>query len=97
MLEPCCRGLRSFGSTMRTTQADVPGLGTQLAESLRDRFGNPTKADYAESQLSSTWQGKNESAHDYFLRFEAVLDKVPVYEQSWVRNIFVWGLHSTIA
>ena len=42
-------------------------------------------------------QGKNESAHDYSLRFEAVLDKIPMYEQSWVRNIFVWGLHSTIA
>ena len=43
------------------------------------------------------WQGKNESAHDYSLRFEAVLDKIPVHEESWVRNIFVWGLHSTIA
>ena len=42
-------------------------------------------------------QGKNESAHDYSLRFEAVLDKIPVYEESWVRNIFVWALHSTIA
>ena len=42
-------------------------------------------------------QGKDESAHDYSLRFEAVLDKIPVYEESWIRNIFVWGLHSTIA
>ena len=74
-----------------------PRTCKQLAESLCDRFGNPTKADYAQSQLSSMWQGKNESAHDYSLRFEAVLDKIPVYEESWVRNIFVWGLHSTIA
>ena len=43
------------------------------------------------------WQGKNESAHDYSLRFEAVLDKIPAYEESWVRNIFVWGLHPNIA
>ena len=42
-------------------------------------------------------QGKNESAHDYSLHFEAVLDKIPAYEESWVRNIFVWGLHSSIA
>ena len=42
-------------------------------------------------------QGKNESAHDYSLRFEAVLDKIPAYEESWVRNIFVWGLHPNIA
>ena len=74
-----------------------PRIWTQLAESLCDRFGNPTKADYAQSQLSSMRQGKNESAHDYSLRFEAVLDKIPVYEESWVRNMFVWGLHSNIA
>ena len=43
------------------------------------------------------WQGKNESAHDYSLRFEAELDKIPAYEESWVRNMFVWGLHSNIA
>ena len=30
-----------------------PRTWTQLAESLCDRFGNPTKADYAQSQLSS--------------------------------------------
>ena len=74
-----------------------PRTWTQLAELLCDRFGNPTKADYAQSQLSSMQQGKNESAHDYSLRFEAVLDKIPAYEESWVRNIFVWGLHPNIA
>ena len=74
-----------------------PRTWTQLAESLCDRFGNPTKADYAQSQLSSMRQGKNESAHDYSLHFEAVLDKIPAYEESWVKNIFIWGLHSNIA
>ena len=73
-----------------------PRTWTQLAESLCDRFDNPTKADYAQSQLSSMRQGKNESAHDYSLRFEAVLDKIPAYEESWVKNIFIWGLHSNI-
>ena len=61
-----------------------PRTWTQLAESLCDRFGNSIKADYAQSQLSSMRQGKNESAHDYSLRFEAVLDKIPAYEESWV-------------
>ena len=42
-------------------------------------------------------QGKNESAHDFSLRFEAVLDKIPAYEEKWVRNLFIWGLHSNIA
>ena len=26
-----------------------------------------------------------------------MLDKIPAYEESWVRNIFVWGLHPSIA
>ena len=42
-------------------------------------------------------QGKNETAHDYALRFKTVLEKIPHYEESWVRNLFVWGLHSHLA
>ena len=42
-------------------------------------------------------QGKNESAHDFSLRFKAVLDKIPAYDETWVRNLFVWGLHANIA
>ena len=42
-------------------------------------------------------QGKNESAHDFSLRFEAVLDKIPAYDKSWVKNLFVWGLHASLA
>ena len=99
MLEPCCKGLRSFGfsGNFWNNAGRRPRTWTHLAESLCNCFGNPTKADYAQSQLSSMRQGKSESAHDYSLRFEAVLDKIPVYEESWVKNIFVWGLHSTIA
>ena len=74
-----------------------PTTWDELAESLCGRFGNTTKADYAQSQLSSMRQGGNETAHDYALHFEAVLDKIPAYEESWVRNIFVWGLHANIA
>ena len=66
-----------------------PTTWEELAESLCGRFGNTTKADYAQSQLSSMRQGRNETAHDYALRFEVVLDKIPAYEESWVRNIFI--------
>ena len=69
----------------------------QLAVALCDRFGNTTKADHAQSQLMSMRQGKNETAHDFSLRFEAVLDKIPEYEGKWVKNLFVWGLHQNIA
>ena len=68
-----------------------------LAVALCDRFSNTTKADQAQSTLMSIRQGKNESAHDFSLRFEAVLDKIPAYDETWVRNLFVWGLHANIA
>ena len=64
---------------------------------LCDRFSKMTKADQAQSALMSIRHGKNESAHDFSLRFEVVLDKIPAYDETWVRNLFVWGLHANIA
>lgn len=26
-----------------------------------------------------------------------MLDKIPAYDETWVRNLFVWGLHLNIA
>ena len=74
-----------------------PGTWEELAESLCGRFRNDTKADQAQSALMSIRQGKNETAHDFSLRFEAVLDKIPAYDETWVRNLFVWGLHAGLA
>ena len=64
---------------------------------MRHRFGNDTKTEQAQSQIMSMQQGKNESAHDYELRFETVLEKILCYDESWVQNLFVWGLHSHLA
>ena len=68
-----------------------------LAVALYNRFSSTTKADQAYSALMSICQGKNESAHDFSLRFEAVLDKIPTYDKTWVRNLFVLGLHANVA
>ena len=74
-----------------------PRTWRELGQALRHRFGNDTKTEQAQSQIMSMQQGKNETAHDYALRFETVLEKIPQYEESWVRNLFVWGLHSHLA
>ena len=74
-----------------------PRTWRELGQALRHRFGNDTKTEQAQSQIMSMQQGKNETAHDYALRFETVLEKIPNYEESWVRNLFVWGLHSHLA
>ena len=74
-----------------------PGTWRELGQALRHRFGNNTKTEQAQSQIMSMQQGKNETAHDYALRFETVLERIPHYDESWVRNLFVWGLHSHLA
>lgn len=68
-----------------------------LVVALYELLKNTTKADQAHSALMSVHQGKNESAHDFSLQFEAVLDKIPDYDDTRVRNLFVLGLHSNIA
>ena len=74
-----------------------PRTWRELGQALRNKFGNDTKIEQAQSQIMSMQQRKNESAHDYALHFETVLEKIPCYDESWVRNLFVWGLHSHLA
>ena len=44
--------------------------------------------------LMNIKQRKEESTHDFICRFEAELDKVDTYDESWVLKIFIWGLPS---
>ena len=74
-----------------------PRTWRELGQALRKRFGNDTKTEQAQSQIMAMQQGKNETAHDYALRFETVLERIHHYDESWVRNLFVWGLHSHLA
>ena len=67
-----------------------------LAVALYIRFSNNIKANQALPTLMSICQGKNESAHDFSLCFEAVLDKTSANDKTWVKNLFVRGLHSNI-
>ena len=69
----------------------------ELNQALLARLGNDMKLEQAKSTIMSMQQGKNETIHDYALRFETVLEKIPHYDESWVRNLFVWGLHSHLA
>ena len=68
-----------------------------LSHMLLERFGNVTKKEFAQSSLMNIRQGKNETAHDYAMRFEATLNKVAQYDQTWVKNIFIWGLQPNLA
>ena len=74
-----------------------PGRWTDLRRALIAHFGNDTKPEQAQSTLIFMQHGKTESAHDYALRFETVLEKIPHYDESWVRKLFIWGLQPHLA
>ena len=66
----------------------------ELGQALLAQFGNGTKPEQTQSTIMSMQQGKNKIANYYALHFETVLEKVPHYDESSVRNLFVWGMHS---
>ena len=63
-----------------------------FADQLIGRFKNTNKADSAMAALMNIKQRKEESTHDFICRFEAELDKVDTYDESWVLKMFIWGL-----
>ena len=63
-----------------------------FAEQLIGRFQNTNKVDFAMAALINIKQRKEESTHDFICRFEAELDKVDSYDESWVLRMFIWGL-----
>ena len=42
--------------------------------------------------LMNIKQRKEESTHNFIYKFEAELDKVDTYDESWVLKMFIWGL-----
>ena len=60
-----------------------------LANQLIRRFKNTNKADFAMAALMNIKQRKEESTHDFISQFEAELDKVDTYDESWVLRMFI--------
>ena len=92
-----CRVRHSIGFSGNVTLAATLGHGgswVRLCGTGLEMIPKPSKPSPKLCQCS---RGKTESAHDYALRFETVLEKIPRYEESWVRNLFVCGLHSHLA
>jgi hypothetical protein len=71
---------------------DVPTSWTELSAKLIGRFRNVSKTDAAMAELMNIRQRKEESTHDYICRFEAALDRVDSYDESWLLKMFIWGL-----
>lgn len=63
-----------------------------FADQLLKRFQNTNKSDSAMANLMNIRQKKEESTHDFICRFEAEMDKVESYDESWLLKMFIWGL-----
>ena len=64
---------------------------------LEKRFGSSTRVDQARAALRDLRQGQTETVHAYSTRFEALLGKLPSFDQDWAKTQFIWGLHSCVA
>ena len=74
-----------------------PATIDELALLLTRRFGNTSREQTAMASLLQMKQLDSESVHSYALRFEQALDQVSSFDEMWLQNIFIWGLHSHIA
>ena len=68
-----------------------------LEYTLIKRFDNSSKEQTALASLLHIKQHDSESVHAYALRFEQALDQISSFNEQWVKNIFIWGLHANIA
>ena len=64
---------------------------------LGNRFGSTTRIDRARAELRNIWQGQAEGVRAYSTRFEALLGKLPSYDEDWAKTQFIWGLHARVA
>ena len=64
---------------------------------LEKRFGSSTRVDCARAALRDIEQGQAETVRAYLTRFEALLGKLPTFNQDWAKTQFIWGSHIRVA
>ena len=73
-----------------------PRCWTELSKALNARFGDPNRARKARAKLMGIQQGQRK-IQEYIAEFEALLYKLPSYDESWMLDIFIWGLQPHMA
>ena len=53
--------------------------------------------DRARAALRDIRQGQTETVRSYSTRFEALLGKLPSFDQDWAKTQCIWGLHLCVA
>ena len=84
-------------SLLKTRGGMRPRNFVEFADLLGQRFGSSTRIDRARAELRNIRQGQSETVRAYSTRFEALLGKLPSWEQDWAKSQFIWGLHGRVA
>ena len=69
----------------------------EMSALLQKRFGSTTRVDRARAALRNIKQGQAESVRSFSTRFEALLAKLPTFDQDWAKTQYIWGLHQRVA
>ena len=69
----------------------------EMSVLLQKRFGSTTRVDRARAALRNIKQGQAESVRSFSTRFEALLAKLPTFDQDWAKTQYIWGLHQRVA
>ena len=74
-----------------------PADFTEMSALLRKRFGSSTRVDRARAALRNIKQLQTETVRAYSTRFEALLAKLPTFDNDWAKSQYIWGLNQRVA
>ena len=73
-----------------------PTNWTVMSNALRTRFGLPFRAKEAQARIMNIRQGKRK-IREYSNEFLTLLNRLISYDESWMVNIYIWGLQPHFA
>ena len=77
-------------------ESGYPTDWTVMSKALRKRFGSPFRAKEAQAKIMSIRQGKRK-IREYSNEFLTLLNRLMSYDESWMVNIYIWGLQPHFA
>ena len=86
-----------WSALLRGRSGVRPADFAEFSVLLGNRFGSTTRVDRARAELRTIRQGQSENVRTYSTRFEALLGKLPSYDEDWAKTQFIWGLHARVA
>ena len=73
-----------------------PNSWTVMSKALKSRFGMPFRAKEAQARIMNIRQGKRK-IRDYSNEFLTLLNRLISYDESFMVNIYIWGLQPHFA